>query len=69
MAKNNRFRPHKTKLDLEIFMLNLGKILKKLWKATLKSNLYIKDKAEILRLLIFSLTVIAITALFVLNRF
>jgi len=50
-------------------MLNLGKILKKLWKATLKSNLHIKDKAEILRLLIFSLTVIAITALFVLNRF
>lgn len=69
MAKNNRFGPHKTKLDLEIVMLNLGKILKKLWKATLKSNLHIKDKAEILRLLIFSLTVIAITALFVLNRF
>jgi len=50
-------------------MLDFGKFLKKLLKATLKSNLYAKDKAEILRLWIFALTVIVITALFILNRF
>jgi hypothetical protein len=69
MAKNKRFKTSKTGLDLEAFMLNLGKIIQKLWKVTLKSNLYAKDKAEILRLMIFASTIIAIIALFVFKSF
>ena len=69
MTKNKRFRPKNKKLYLEIYMLNLRKLIQKLWKATLKSNLYAKDKAEILRLLIFAFTVIVITALFALKNF
>lgn len=69
MAKNKPFKPSKTGLDLEAFMLNLRKLLQRLWKVTLKSNLYAKDKAEILRLMIFASTVIAIIALFVFNSF
>jgi hypothetical protein len=49
-------------------MLNLRKFLQKLWKNTLKSNLYAKDKAEILRLLIFAFTIITLVAMFVLAR-
>ena len=69
MKKNKRFKRNNIRFDLEAVMLGFGKFLKKLWKATLKSNLYAKDKAEILRLLIFAVMVIAITALFILNRF
>ena len=59
---------HYIKLNLEAYMLHLGKLLQNLWKATLGSNLHKKDKAEILRLLIFSITIIVVIALFVLNR-
>ena len=44
-------------------------VFSRLWKSILTSNLHSKDKAEILRLLIFAFTVIIIIALFVLNRF
>lgn len=40
-----------------------------LWKDILKSNLHPKDKAEIMRLLIFAFTIIVIISLFVLNHF
>jgi len=56
------------KLNLEAYMLYLEKFLQRLWKATLASNLRPRDKAEVLRLLIFAFTVIVITALFVLGR-
>jgi len=69
MKKNKRFKRNNMRFGLEIVMLDFGKFLKKLWKATLKSNLYAKDKAEILRLWIFAFTVIVITALFIINRF
>ena len=57
------------KRKLEVGMLRLEKFLQRIWKATLASNLNKRDKAEILRLLIFAFTVIVIIALFVLNRF
>ena len=53
----------------QLLELNIGKILHRLWKSILTSKLHQKDKAEILRLLIFASTVIIIIALFVLNRF
>lgn len=49
-------------------MLDFGKLLQGLWKATLGSNLHKKDIAEILRLLVFAFTIIIVIALFVLNR-
>jgi len=55
-------------LNLEEYMSNLRKLIQELWKATLKSKLYNKDKAEILRLLIFAFTIITIVAMFVLTR-
>ena len=61
-------KPLYVKLNLEVYMLHLGKLLQNLWKATLGSNLHKKDKAEILRLLIFAITFIVVIALFVLNR-
>jgi hypothetical protein len=48
-------------------MLHLNKFLQRLWKSTLASDLPKKDKAEILRLLIFVFTMIVITALFIFN--
>ena len=59
-------KPKKLEQLLEV---NMGRIFHRLWKSILTSNLHTKDKAEILRLLIFAFTVIFITALFVLNRF
>lgn len=56
------------KLNLEIHMLDFGKLLQGLWKATLGSNLHKKDIAEILRLLVFAFTIIVVVALFVLNH-
>ena len=50
-------------------MLHLEKFLQWVWKATLASNLNKRDKAEILRLLIFASTIIVIIALFVLDRY
>lgn len=67
MTKNKQFGRRKMKLDLEDGTSDLGKLFQKLWKNTLKSNLYAKDKAEILRLLIFAFTIITIVAMFVLK--
>ena len=53
------------KPTVEVFMLNLTKFLQKLWKTTLTSNLFAKDKAEILRMLILAFIIITQTALFV----
>lgn len=50
-------------------MLHLEKFLQWVWKASLASNLNKRDKAEILRLLIFASTIIVIIALFVLDRY
>ena len=61
-------KPRKVKRNLEAPMPYLGKFLQELWKATLTSNLRPRDKAEVLRLLIFAVTVVIITALFVLNH-
>ncbi len=49
-------------------MLDLGKFFQRLWQTTLASGLPKKDKAEILRMLIFAFTITVIIALFVLNR-
>ena len=43
---------------LEVSTSGFGKILQRLWQITLGSNLHKKDKAEILRLLIFAAVVI-----------
>jgi hypothetical protein len=69
-SKNNKRhqKDYHEKRKLETYMLHLSKFLQNLWKATLKSDLYPKDKAEILRLLIFAFTIIMIVAMFVLNR-
>ena len=61
-------KPLYIKLNLEVYMLYLGKLLQSLWKATLGSNLHKKDKAEILRLMIFAITIIVVIAIFVLNH-
>jgi hypothetical protein len=61
-------KPIHIQLNLEVYMLHLGKFLQNLWKATLGSNLHKKDKAEILRMLIFAFTITVIIALLVLNR-
>ena len=61
-------KPLYIKLYLEVYMLHLGKLLQNLWKVTLGSNLHKKDKAEILRLMIFAITIIVVIAIFVLNR-
>lgn len=50
-------------------MFQLIKLLQGLWKAILKSSLNARDKAEILRFLIFAFTIIVVTALFILNRY
>ena len=68
MPKYKQSKLRDIKLHLETSMLNSGKLLQRLWKATLKSKLHAKDKAEILRLLIFSFTIIFIIALLVLDR-
>lgn len=60
-------KPRKGKLEAP--MQYLGKFIQGLWKAALTSNLRPRDKAEVLRLLIFACTVIIITAFFVLNHF
>jgi hypothetical protein len=69
MSKQKQFGTNNMGTKLEVCMLCLEKILQRLWKSILTSNLHQKDKAEILRLLIFAFTFIVITALFVLNRF
>ena len=60
-------KPRNVKRNLEAPIPYLGKFFHGLWKATLTSNLRPRDKAEVLRLLIFAFTVIIVTALFVLN--
>jgi hypothetical protein len=69
-AKKRTFenRTSHSRMKLEAHILDLGKFLQRLWKSTLSSNLYKKDKAEILRMLIFAFTITAIIALFVLNH-
>lgn len=57
----------RVKLILEISMLHFEKFLQKLWETTLASDLYKRDKAEILRFMIFAITIIVVIALFVLN--
>ncbi len=49
-------------------MQYLVELLQALWNAILKSNLNSRDKAEILRLLIFASTLIGIIALLILER-
>ncbi len=61
-------KPNNIKLDLEGYMLYVGKLIQGIWKATLASNLHKKDKAEILRFMIFAITIIVVIALFVLNQ-
>jgi len=51
------------KLNLEVHILDLGKLLQGLWKATLASNLLKKDIAEVLRLLVFAFTIIVVIIL------
>jgi hypothetical protein len=51
------------KLILKTSMFHLEKFLQRLWKAILASNLHKNDKAEILRMLIFALTIIGIIIL------
>jgi hypothetical protein len=68
MTKHKRVKSNNTRTKLEVCMLYLEKALQRLWRSVLTSNLHSKDKAEILRLLIFAFTVISIIALFVLNR-
>jgi hypothetical protein len=68
MAKHKSVKTNKTITKLEMCMFYIEKMLQRLWKSILTSNLHPKDKAEILRLLIFAFTVISIIALFVLNR-
>lgn len=55
----------KNKASHEVYMLYFRKLLQNLWKITLTSKLYAKDKAEILRLLILAFTIVVQTTLFV----
>lgn len=68
MTKNKQPKINNESLDLEAMMLNSGKLLQRLWKTTLASKLHKRDKAEILRLLIFAFTIIAIIVLLVFNH-
>ena len=58
-------KTNQSRQDLEVSMIHLTRLIQKLWKITLKSKLYAKDKAEILRMLILALIVIVQTGLFV----
>lgn len=65
VSKTSENKASYTKLDLEVCMSFFGKLFQKLWEVTLASNLYAKDKAEILRMLIFAFIIIVQTALFI----
>lgn len=53
------------KMYLEDNMLHLNKLFRTLWKTTIQGDLNRKDKAEILRLLIFAFVVISQLVIFV----
>jgi len=65
MTKISENKSSNMSRNLEAFMLNLRKLLQKLWKDILTSNLHAKDKAEILRFLILAFTLITQSVIFV----